>query len=136
MNYAFKGFFETPDAAEAAYYALRSKQLVTSIETSDLASPSSYNATDRIAYGTEGNTMLISADGSFSATALSSHNPRVAMTPFLLDEKQAPSSDSDACYLYGHCRKKDIEAVTSCLKRSGAFSVLTSSVNRSSRLHH
>lgn len=137
MNFAFKGFFDSPEAAEAAYYTLRSKNLVTDIETSDLSSPPNKNSAARIAYGLEGNTMLASSgitDSISSATVLANNNPRVAMTPLLLNEKQTPSQD--ACFLYGHCRKKDIDAVTSCLKRNGAFSVLSSDIKRKTRFLH
>ena len=137
MNCAFKGFFDTSEAAEAAYYILRNKNLVIDIETSNLSSISHPPFSAKIAYGLEGNTMLASSgisDNVSSATLLTNNDPRVAMTPILFNKKQTP--EKDACFLYGHFRKKDIPAVTSCLKRNGAFSVLSSDLNRKSRLIH
>lgn len=137
MNCAFKGFFDTSEAAEAAYYILRNKNLVIDIETSNLSTVSSSPFSAKIAYGLEGNTMLASSgisDNVSAATLLTNNDPRVAMTPILFNKKQTP--EKDACFLYGHCRKKDIPAVTSCLKRNGAFSVLSSDLNRKSRLIH
>jgi len=137
MNCAFKGFFDTSEAAEAAYYILRNKNLVIDIETSNLSSISHPPFSAKIAYGLEGNTMLASSgnsDNVSAATLLTNNDPRVAMTPILFNKKQTP--EKDACFLYGHCRKKDIDAVTFCLKRNGAFSVLSSDLNRKSRLIH
>ena len=136
MNCAFKGFFDNPDEAEAAYYALRDKELVNDLETSDLTRQHFTDMAPQLAYATEGNTMLINPTTSSSLVfgTLGSSDPRVAMTPFLDEKKEA--SSSDAYYLYGHCRKKDIEAVSSCLKRCGAYSVISSQIERPSRLHH
>ncbi len=137
MNCAFKGFFDTSEAAEAAYYILRNKNLVTDIETSNLSLVPHHPFSAKIAYGLEGNTMLASSgisDNVSAATLLTNNDPRVAMTPILFNKKQ--TSNQDACFLYGHCRKKDIDAVTSCLKRNGAFSVLSSDLSRKSRLIH
>ncbi len=137
MNCAFKGFFESSEAAEAAYYVLRNKNLVTDIETSDLSSVPHHPFSAKIAYGLEGNTILASSgisDNVTAATILTNNDPRVAMTPILLNKKQTPHKD--ACFLYGHCRKKDIDTVTACLKRGGAFSVVSSDLNRKSRLIH
>ena len=137
MNCAFKGFFDSTEAAEAAYYILRKKNLVTDIETSNLSTVSSSPVSAKIAYGLEGNTLLASSgisDNASAATLLKNNDPRVAMTPLLFNKKQTPNKD--ACFLYGHCRKKDIDAVTSCLKRNGAFSILSSDLSRKSRLLH
>ena len=135
MNSAFKAFFNSTSDAEAAYYALRGKHLITDIATSDLAERNSLTSGAQIAYSLEGNTFLSSA-GSFEsvspATVLATQDPRVAMTPLLFNEKQAPSND--ACFVYGHCRKKDIAAVTNCLKQNGAFSVLSSDLGRKNRI--
>ena len=138
MNFAFKAFFHSADETEAAYHALRSKNLVTDLEVPDLPAdfPNRTNNTaSQIAYGLEGNTMLASSgttEGISSASVFSTNDPRVAMTPLLLNEKQ--TSANDACFLYGHCRKKDIEAVTACLKRNGAYSVLSSDLHRKNRI--
>ncbi len=137
MNYAFKGFFDSSEAAEAAYYSLRNKNIVTDIETSDLSAPSIHSFSAKIAYGLEGNPMLSSSGTSDSISAsnvFNTNDPRVAMTPILFNTKQA--SPTDACFVYGHCRKKDIGAVTSCLKRNGAFSVLSSDLNQKNRFIH
>ncbi len=137
MNCAFKGFFDTSEAAEAAYYILRHKNLVTDMETSNLSTASYHPFSAKIAYGLEGNPILASSsisDNVSAATILTNNDPRVAMTPILFNKKQTPYPD--ACFLYGHCRKKDIDAVTACLKRNGAFSVLSSDLNRKSRLIH
>ena len=135
MNCAFKAFFNTTSDAEAAYFALRGKQLVTDIATSDLSEKNSITSGDRIAYSLDGNTFL-SSSGSFEsvspATVLATQDPRVAMTPLLFNEKQA--STPDACFIHGHCRKKDISAVTNCIKRNGAFTVLSSELNKKNRI--
>lgn len=135
MNCAFKAFFNSTFDTEAAYYALLGKNLVTDITTSDLSEKSTQNLGDRIAYSLEGNTFL-SSSGSFesvsSAAVFAIQDPRVAMTPLLFNKKQAP--ERDACYIHGHCRKKDILAVTNYLKKNGAFSVLTSDLNQKNRI--
>lgn len=139
MNFAFKGFFESPAEAEAAYYALRDKDLVSDLETSDLTHGHFTDMAPQIAYASGGNTMLVSpaASSSLIFGTLGNSDPRVTMTPFLADpKKEEASSSSDAYYLYGHCRKKDIDAVSACLKRCGAYSVLSSQLERPSRLHH
>ncbi len=135
MNCAFKGFFDESESAEAAYYILKRKNLVTDLETSNLSSPPLSSFSAKIAYGLEGNPMLASAgisDNVSAATVFTNNDPRVAMTPILLNKKQTPTQN--ACFIYGHCRKKDIDAVTACLKRNGAFSVLSSDVNKKARL--
>lgn len=139
MNCAFKGFFDNPDSAEAAYYTLRDKQLVNDLETSELTSQHFTEMAPQIAYASEGNTMLVSPSiGSAVLPIFGGNNdPRVAMTPFLETEKKETSSQDheDVYYLYGHCRKKDLDAISSCLKRCGASSVISSELGRPSRMH-
>lgn len=140
MNCVFKGFFDDPDSAEAAYYALRNKHLVNDLETSDLTTSHFTSMAPQIAYASEGNTMLNSS--SEQASVITSfyinNDPRVAMTPFLSasseKDKEAPVESS--FYLYGHCRRKDLDAVSACLRRFGAHSVLSSGVDQPSYLHH
>jgi hypothetical protein len=135
MNFAFKAFFNSASDTEAAYYHLRSKQLVTDIVTSDLSENKSIIPEDRIAYSLECNTFLSSSGSNDSispATVFATPNPRVAMTPLLFNKKQAPPID--ACYIYGHCRKKDISTIKNCLKKNGAFSILTSDLNQKNRI--
>ncbi|MCI8632760.1 MAG: hypothetical protein HFE64_04655 [Lachnospiraceae bacterium] len=141
MNCVFKGFFNDPDSAEAAYYALRSKQLVNDLETSNLATPRFTSMAPQIAYSAEGNTMINSSvehAGLFN-NFLTNNDPRVAMTPFLQAserEKEASSKADTSFYLYGHCRRKDLDAVSACLRNFGAYSVLSSGVERPSRFQH
>ncbi len=130
MNYVFKAFFDESEDAEVAYYILRNKNLVTDISTPSLTVPPLQSFSAKIAYALEGNTMLTSSEISnniSSATILGITDPRVAITPILFNKKQ--TSYQDACFLYGHCRKKDVAAVINCLKRNGAFSVLSSEVS-------
>ena len=131
MNYAFKAFFAKEEDAEVAYYILRKKNGVTDISISNLNIPRLHTFSAKIAYALEGNTLLASSEVSnniSSATILGTNDPRVAMMPVLFNKKQ--TSYEDVCFLYGHCRKKDISNVISCLKRNGAFSVLSSEVSR------
>lgn len=136
MNYAFKGFFDSPNDAEAAYYALRQKSLVYDLETSNLVSQQFTDLAPQIAASLEANPLLgdpgASGTGTLTAGSLSNNDPRAAMIPFL--ENETPQQNS--FYLYGHCRKKDLEAVSSCLKHYGAFTVLSSGVERPSRIRH
>lgn len=130
MNYVFKAFFDESEDAEAAYYILRNKKLVTDISMPNLNIPPLQSFSNKIAYALEGNTTLTSPEISnniSSATIFGITDPRVALTPILFNKKQ--TSYKDACFLYGHCRKKDVDAVINCLKRNGAFSVLSSEVS-------
>ncbi len=131
MNYVFKAFFDKSEDAEAAYYILRNKNQVTDIALSNLNIPPLQSFSAKIAFALEGNTMLASSEVSnniSSATILGTNDPRVAITPILFNKKQ--TSSKDACFLYGHCRKKDATSVITCLKRNGAFAVLSSEVTR------
>lgn len=135
MNYVFKAFFENSEAAEVAYHSLRNKNLVTNIEAPNLDTPSPKTFSAKIAFALEGNTMLASSEVSSnvsSTTLLGTTDPRVAMTPVLFNKKQTPSED--VCFLYGHCRKKDIQSVSNCLKRNGAFSILSSEISPKPRI--
>ncbi len=137
MNCVFKAFFDKSEAAEAAYYILRNKNLVTDISLPKVNVPPPKTFSAKIAYALEGNTMLASTEVSnniSSSTILGTNDPRIAFTPILFNKKQ--TSVEDVCFLYGHCRKKDILSVTNCLKRNGAFSVLSSEVSNKPQLHH
>ena len=135
MNYVFKAFFHLESDAESAYYILRHKNLVTDLEISSFFSSIQGSSLNSIAYGLEGNTLLSSL-GTFesisSANVLATQDPRVIMAPILFNEKQ--TSSQDACFLYGHCQKKDITSVIACLKRSGAFCILSSNLSKKNRL--
>ena len=135
MTYVFKAFFEKTADAEISYYALRTKNLTTDLVLSTLDVPATQDFSAKIAYALEGNTMLASSEISNNispTTLLGTNDPRVVMTPILFNKKQ--TSEKDACFLYGHCRKKDIAAVSHCLKRNGAFSVLSSEISQQSHI--
>lgn len=137
MNCVFKGYFEQASEAEAAYYALRDKHLVYDLETSDLVQSDLADPAPRIAYASETTSMGIhpgiSGTGAMTAGSLSNNDPRVAITPFLVRDSRPKNADS--FYLYGHCRKKDLDTVTACLKQSGAFSVLSSATEKAPQIH-
>lgn len=137
MNYVFKALFNQSEDVEAAYYILKNKNLVTDIDEPKLNILPHKTFSAKIAYALEGNTMLASTEISnniSSTTLLGVTDPRVTFTPVLFNKKQASSEDT--CFLYGHCRKKDINSVIECLKRNGAYSVLTSNVLRQSHILH
>ena len=132
MNCVFKGFFENAADAEVAYFALRQKHLAYDLETSDLASsgdaytaPTSARAAAYAAWNNTIQTNAVEDTGLTTGSLFSINDPRVVLMPFLSQEKKT-SSAKDAFYLYGHCSKKDLNAVKQCMKHCGAFSVLTS----------
>ena len=142
MICSFKGFFSDPSDAEAAYYALCGKHIVSDLETSELVSERFTNSAPQIAYGIEASNFItsngIAGSGTLTAGSLSNNDPRVAMTPFLendLHDKEKEASMQDAYHLHGHCRKKDLSAVTACLRHYGAFSVLSSDHQKPPRIH-
>lgn len=142
MQYAFKGFFNTPQDAEYAYYELRKKGIIHDLEISDLTTDTMADIAPQAAYAYESPNIYSNLGQQPELPNMNNtiSDSRVIMMPFLnkaINENRSKEQKtaSGSFYLYGHCHEKDLEAVNSCLRRYGATSVLSTALERTSRFH-